>query len=74
MGLEGFRRLLNDPRFDSLPMILETPKTEWKRATEVEVDPLDQENLATLRRLLAGRSTPSMNGRRPERAVGTDDE
>ena len=34
-------------------MILETPKTEWKRATTVEADPLDQANFATLRRLLA---------------------
>lgn len=26
IGLEGFRLLLNDPRFQSLPMVLETPK------------------------------------------------
>ena len=26
IGLEGFRRLLNDPRFHHLPMVLETPK------------------------------------------------
>ena len=26
IGLEGFRLLLNDPRFDGLPMVLETPK------------------------------------------------
>lgn len=53
IGLDAFRRLLNDPRFARLPMILETPKTEWKRATAVEVDPLDQANFATLRRLMA---------------------
>jgi deoxyribonuclease IV len=53
IGLDAFRRLLNDPRFAQLPMILETPKTEWKRATAVEVDPLDQANLATLRSLMA---------------------
>jgi deoxyribonuclease-4 len=52
IGLEGFGRLLNDPRFGRLPMILETPKTEWKRPTIVEADPLDQENFATLRRLV----------------------
>ena len=53
IGLEGFARLLHDARFDRLPMILETPKTEWKRPALVEADPLDQENFATLRRLLA---------------------
>jgi deoxyribonuclease-4 len=53
IGLEAFGRLLHDPRFERLPMILETPKTEWKRPTAVERDPLDQENFATLRRLLA---------------------
>jgi deoxyribonuclease IV len=53
IGLDAFRRLLNDPRFAQLPMILETPKTEWKKATAVEVDPLDQANLATLRSLMA---------------------
>ncbi len=26
IGLEGFRRLINDPRFCGLPMVLETPK------------------------------------------------
>jgi len=26
IGLEGFRLLVNDPRFDQLPMVLETPK------------------------------------------------
>ena len=26
IGIEGFRRLLNDPRFCGLPMVLETPK------------------------------------------------
>jgi deoxyribonuclease-4 len=26
MGLEPFRNLVNDPRFEDLPMILETPK------------------------------------------------
>ena len=30
IGLEPFRRLLNDTRFAHLPMILETEKTEWR--------------------------------------------
>jgi len=54
IGIEAFRRLLNDARFRDLPMLLETPKTEGKRATLVEVDPLDAENLATLRTLMGG--------------------
>jgi len=52
IGIEAFRRLLNDARFRDLPMLLETPKTEGKRATLVEVDPLDADNLATLRTLM----------------------
>jgi deoxyribonuclease IV len=59
IGREAFRRLLNDVRFDALPMILETPKTEGRRATSVEKDPLDVRNLRTLRGLLAR----SRNGR-----------
>jgi deoxyribonuclease-4 len=48
LGLATFRRLLHDPRFAGLPMILETPKTErWRDG----VDPLDRRNLAVLRRL-----------------------
>ena len=34
IGLEPFRRLLNDPRFAHLPMIIETEKTEAPRADE----------------------------------------
>jgi deoxyribonuclease-4 len=45
IGLDAFRRLLNDPRFFGLPMCLETPKgPEMKE---------DVENLATLRSLFA---------------------
>ena len=50
IGLAAFRRLLNDERFDHLPMLLETPKTEGRRGVP-EVDPLDKMNLETLRRL-----------------------
>ncbi len=44
IGLEGFRNLLNDPRFADHPMALETPK--GKDLQE------DRDNLATLRSLL----------------------
>jgi deoxyribonuclease IV len=52
LGLETFRRLVNDPRFQHLPMLLETPKTEGRSPTRVELDPLDDKNLETLRRLV----------------------
>jgi deoxyribonuclease-4 len=45
IGLEGFRALVNDPRFAGLPMVLETPKGD-----DVEGD---IKNLATLRELIA---------------------
>jgi deoxyribonuclease-4 len=44
IGLEGFRCLVNDRRFDAVPKILETPKGEDLK--------LDKMNLATLRRLV----------------------
>ena len=46
MGLEPFRNLLNDPRFQSIPMYLETPKGE--RAGKDH----DAISLATLRDLV----------------------
>ncbi len=52
VGLDTFRRLVNDPRFRRLPMLLETPKTEGRSPTRIEVDPLDRRNLNTLRRLI----------------------
>jgi deoxyribonuclease-4 len=45
LGLEAFRHLLNDERFDGLPMLLETPKGPDLKE--------DIENLAVLRSLLA---------------------
>ncbi len=47
LGLEPFRLLVNDPRFRSRPMILETPKEDD------DGNPLDAVNLATLRGLVA---------------------
>jgi deoxyribonuclease IV len=48
IGLSAFRRLVNDPRFLGLPMILETPKGTDERGRD-----LDRVNLARLRRLIA---------------------
>lgn len=43
IGLEGFWRLVNDPRFDGLPMVIETPKEPEELA--------DIQNLTLLRSL-----------------------
>jgi deoxyribonuclease-4 len=51
VGLDAFRRIVNDPRFRRLPMLLETPKTET-RPNAVQVDPHDERNLNTLRGLM----------------------
>ena len=53
LGLEPFRRLLNDRRFARLPMLLETPKLDTPESRRrSDVDPWDARNLRTLRRLL----------------------
>jgi deoxyribonuclease-4 len=53
LGLEPFRRLLNDPRFSTLPMLLETPKLETPESKRrSDVDPWDARNLRTLRKLI----------------------
>jgi deoxyribonuclease-4 len=44
IGLEGFRVLLNDPRFEKIPMVLETPKGPDLKE--------DMMNLKVLRELL----------------------
>ena len=52
IGLEPFRRLINDPRFAGLPILIETEKTSRSaRPTMIEADPLDTKNLTTLRGL-----------------------
>ena len=52
LGLEPFRRLLNDPRFANVPMLIETEKTSRSaRPHAIETDPLDVKNLETLRTL-----------------------
>jgi deoxyribonuclease-4 len=53
LGLAPFRRILNDPRFAKLPMLLETPKVDTPQSRRAsDVDPLDKKNLATLRKLI----------------------
>lgn len=53
LGLEPFRRLLNDRRFADLPMLLETPKLETAASRRrSDVDPWDARNLRTLRKLI----------------------
>src|SRR5215471_15058825 len=54
LGLEPFRRIVNDPRFRDLPMLLETPKAEGKATGPIAIDPLDERNLETLRSLIKG--------------------
>jgi deoxyribonuclease-4 len=52
LGLEPFRRLINDRRFADLPILIETEKTA--RSTKpgaIEADPFDVKNLSTLRGL-----------------------
>jgi deoxyribonuclease-4 len=53
LGIEPFRRIVNDPRFAKLPMLLETPKShDTTNPRLTAVDPLDDMNLATLRALI----------------------
>jgi deoxyribonuclease IV len=62
IGVEPFRWLLNDPRFARLPMLLETPKLETPESRrKSDVDPLDQKNLDTLRRLIQSPKTTASN-------------
>ena len=53
LGLEPFRRLLHDPRFHGLPILIETEKSATERAGAIVADRLDVKNLTTLRRLRA---------------------
>ena len=52
LGLEPFRRIVNDRRFRGLPMLLETPKAEGKATGVIAVDPFDERNLNVLRGLI----------------------
>jgi deoxyribonuclease-4 len=63
LGLEPFRRIVNDRRFRGLPMLLETPKAEGKPTGPIAIDPLDEQNLNTLRGLMAGKPGAGGAGR-----------
>ena len=52
VGIDAFRRLVNDRRFRGLPMLLETPKTAGRPPGVAVVDPLDEQNLNRLRGLI----------------------
>jgi deoxyribonuclease-4 len=53
LGLEPFRRVLNDSRFRGLPMLLETPKLDTPESRRrSDADPWDARNLRTLRGLI----------------------
>jgi deoxyribonuclease-4 len=52
VGLDAFRRIVNDRRFARLPMLLETPKGEGKARGPIVADPLVLKNLGTLRGLI----------------------
>jgi len=55
IGLDPFRRLLHDARFEGLPILIETEKTHGaEKRGAVVADPLDVRNLETLRRLRTG--------------------
>jgi deoxyribonuclease-4 len=56
LGLEPFRSLVNDQRFEDRPMILETPKEEDDH------DDMDAVNLEVLRGLITGRRAAKKRG------------
>jgi deoxyribonuclease IV len=57
VGLEAFRRLVNDRRFAGLPMLLETPKEEGQSPSKIEIDRFDERNLNLLRGLISTQRT-----------------
>lgn len=58
LGLAPFRRIVNDPRFAKLPMLLETPKLDTSQSRRLsDIDPLDKINLDVLRRLIQSPKT-----------------
>jgi len=75
LGLEPFRRIVNDKRFRELPMLLETPKEQGRSPNRIEIDRFDERNLETLRRLIepAVRAGEAEEGRKAERLEGRKD-
>jgi deoxyribonuclease-4 len=65
LGLEPFRRLLHDPRFSGLPILIETEKmSRSDRPGAILEDPFDARNLGRLRAL---RDEPAAPRRRAPR-------
>ena len=64
IGVDGFRSIVNDPRWADVPGYLETPLTEDDYAAYVA-------DLTTLRGLVTGASEPSKPRRRPAKAGGS---
>ncbi len=57
LGVEPFRRIVNDPRFARLPMLLETPKLDTPQSRRAsDADPYDVDNLGLLRSLITGKA------------------
>ena len=52
LGVESFRRLVNDPNFQQLPMLLETPKEANNARGAIRIDRFDEKNLRVLRGLM----------------------
>jgi deoxyribonuclease-4 len=57
LGLEPFRRIVNDRRFTGMAMLLETPKGEGRATGPIAVDPSDRRNLQILRSLITTKET-----------------
>jgi deoxyribonuclease-4 len=64
LGLEPFRRIVNDRRFRDLPMLLETEKAAGKATGPIAIDPLDEQNLNALRALVASGRAGRAGGRK----------
>jgi deoxyribonuclease IV len=59
LGLGPFHRLMHDRRFDGLPILIETEKSEHlQKPGLIATDPLDVKNLETLRQLRGRPSLP----------------
>jgi deoxyribonuclease-4 len=56
LGVETFRRMLRDSRFENLPFLIETEKSlDCNKPNVIAADPLDVRNLEMLRGLRAGK-------------------
>ena len=66
IGTIAFKRLVNDPRFAQIGMVLETPK----QAGTAEADPFDRENLYLLRSLVRKGTGQRAEGKGKERGKG----